>query len=215
MNVPNLTGIFKLPTETPAASRRTFLKISGGAGAGLILGLAAPVQISTAKAATAASGLAPNPFLIVAPDNTVTVIIKHLDKGQGAATGLATLVAEELDADWSQIRTEFAPSDPIKYKNFAFGVQGVGSGEPRSYAISRLPSRALRIPIRATLKNLDEEWLAEAVDLPLYGSGETPGEAQEMLERDIEALWDELNEPGELSEAWVQVRRFLGRVIEN
>ena len=130
-----LTRIFALPAVKPEASRRMFLKLSGGAGAGLVLGLAAPITVRSATAAAASDGLAPNPFLIVAPDNTVTVIIKHLDKGQGAATGLATLVAEELDADRAQIKTEFAPADPVKYKNFAFGVQGVGgsTGLANSY----------------------------------------------------------------------------------
>ena len=77
----------------------------------------------------------PNPFVKIAPDNTVTVIIKHLDKGQGAATGLSALVAEELDASHEQIRTEFAPADANKYKNFAFGIQGVGgsTGLANSY----------------------------------------------------------------------------------
>lgn len=136
MNAPNLTGIFALPVAKPEATRRMFLKLSGGAGAGLVLGMAAPVRgIGSSAAAAAPEALAPNPFLIVAPDNSVTVIIKHLDKGQGAATGLATLVAEELDASWAQIKTEFAPADPIKYKNFAFGVQGVGgsTGLANSY----------------------------------------------------------------------------------
>jgi isoquinoline 1-oxidoreductase beta subunit len=135
MTIAKLTGIFAMPNEKPETSRRTFLKLSGGAGAGLILGLAAPLPKINGAAHAGDAALAPNPFLIVAPDNTVTVIIKHLDKGQGAATGLATLIAEEIDADWAQIRTEFAPSDPVKYKNFAFGIQGVGgsTGLANSY----------------------------------------------------------------------------------
>ena len=123
MPVSTLTKIFSLvPPQAVEPSRRTFMKLSGGAG--LILALA-PLDRAAAAAVEDAK-LAPNPFVIVAPDNTVTVIIKHLDKGQGAATGLSTLVAEEIDADWAQIKTEFAPSDPEKYKNLAFGVQGVG-----------------------------------------------------------------------------------------
>jgi isoquinoline 1-oxidoreductase beta subunit len=51
----------------------------------------------------------------------VTVIVKHLDQGQGVATGLSTLVAEELDADWRQMRAEFAPADASKYNNLLFG----------------------------------------------------------------------------------------------
>jgi isoquinoline 1-oxidoreductase subunit beta len=151
MKPSSLTSIFALPKEKPEATRRTFLKLSGGAGAGLVLGLAAPVNMRAAHAAGAAAELAPNPFLRIAPDNTVTVIIKHLDKGQGAATGLATLVAEELDADWSQIKTEFAPADPIKYANSAFGVQGVGgsTGLSNSYEQYRLAGATAKAMIVA------------------------------------------------------------------
>lgn len=136
MHISRLTGIFALPEDKSETNRRTFLKIAGGAGAGLILGMNLPLNgLSKAAAARTADTFAPNPFVAIAPDNTVTIIIKHLDKGQGAATGLATLVAEELDAGWDQIRTEFAPADPIKYKNLAFGVQGVGgsTGLANSY----------------------------------------------------------------------------------
>ena len=103
-------------------SRRTFIKIAAGTGAGLIIGLELRVTPVQANAP-----FAPNPFVRIAPDNTVTVIVKHLDKGQGVATGLSTLVAEELDADWSQIRAEFAPADASKYNNLLFGpFQGTG-----------------------------------------------------------------------------------------
>jgi len=99
-------------------SRRGFVKL---AGAGLVLGLAPELAF-----AAATGPFAPNPFVRIAPDSTVTVIVKHLDKGQGIATGLATLVAEELDADWKQMRAEFAPADNAKYKNLFFGAQGTG-----------------------------------------------------------------------------------------
>ena len=164
MTSMDLRKIFSMQsplTGTPEASRRTFLKISGGAGAGLILGLA-PLKLasSTAEAAGKQIELAPNPFLRVAPDNTVTVIIKHLDKGQGAATGLSTLVAEELDASHDQIKTEFAPSDPVKYKNFAFGIQGVGgsTGLPNSYDQYReagATARAMLVTAAATAWGVD------------------------------------------------------------
>jgi isoquinoline 1-oxidoreductase beta subunit len=104
-------------------SRRTFIKIAAGTGVGLIIGVEFP--LTSAKAAI--PPFAPNPFVRVAPDDTVTVLIKHLDKGQGIATGLSTLVAEELDADWSQMRAEFAPADASKYNNLLFGpLQGTG-----------------------------------------------------------------------------------------
>lgn len=103
-------------------NRRGFLAVAGGAGVGLIVGLrTVPV------AAEAADGpLAFNPFVKVGTDGSVTVVVKHLDMGQGPTTGLATLVAEEMDADWSQMRTEFAPADATLYANLAFKAQGTG-----------------------------------------------------------------------------------------
>src|SRR3546814_4766475 len=64
---------------------------------------------AAAETATADGVFAPNAFIRVAPDNSVTVLIKHIEFGQGTFTGLATLVAEEMDADWSQLRAEHAP----------------------------------------------------------------------------------------------------------
>src|SRR5260221_14315194 len=59
--------------------------------------------------------------------NAVTVIVKHLEMGQGTYTGLPTLVAEELDAAWSQVRVEGAPADAAKYNNLLWGpAQGTG-----------------------------------------------------------------------------------------
>ena len=93
-------------------SRRDFLK----AGAGLTLGVAVPSLAQMAGpgkvggSVVAAGALEPNAFVRIGTDSTVTVIVKHLEMGQGTYTGLPTLVAEELDADWAQIRVESAPS---------------------------------------------------------------------------------------------------------
>src|SRR3954447_5041994 len=114
-------------------SRRDFLRISGGAGVGLVLNVGwlptAAAQASGAAAVLRAAGVETvdaTGFIKIAPDNTVTVMIKHLEMGQGPYTGLATLVAEELDADWSQMRAEGAPANNDLYKNLAFGMQGTG-----------------------------------------------------------------------------------------
>src|SRR5436190_15475616 len=105
----------------------------GGAGVGLVInvGLERPAgaQASGAAAVLRAAGVETvdaTGFIKIAPDNTVTVMIKHLEMGQGPYTGLATLVAEELDADWSQMRAEGAPANNDLYKNLAFGLQGTG-----------------------------------------------------------------------------------------
>ena len=116
-------------------SRRLFLVRSLAAGAGLTLGMRLP-RAATEPAAEAGPGkagaelvaeapFAPNAFLRIGTDDRVTVIAKHLEMGQGTYTGLATLVAEELDAAWSQIDVEGAPADPDRYNNLFWGrLQG-------------------------------------------------------------------------------------------
>jgi isoquinoline 1-oxidoreductase subunit beta len=87
-----------------------------------------------AKPARAAAGpnladvkAQPNAFVRIAQDDTVTVVIKHLDMGQGNTTGLATILADELGADWKNVRTEFAPADATLYNNTLMGpIQGTG-----------------------------------------------------------------------------------------
>lgn len=111
-------------------TRRAFLKGAAGAGGALVVGAALPLPAvaNTAAAPQIVGPKEPRPlaFIRIAPDNTVTVLAKHLDKGQGIVTGLATIAAEELDADWSQMRGEHAPANVKLYANHFFGVQGTG-----------------------------------------------------------------------------------------
>ena len=77
--------------------------------------------------ATAAAAWTPNAFVRIGADNTVTVISKHLEMGQGSYTGIATIVADELDAAWGQVRVEGAPADASRYNNLNWGpMQGTG-----------------------------------------------------------------------------------------
>ena len=114
----------------PAPSRRAFLGGATVAAGALVIGFTLdPAKLAKAAAGPDLSALPANPnaFVRIAADDTVTVVIKHLDMGQGNTTGLATILAEELDADWATIRTTFAPADATLYNNFAFGpVQGTG-----------------------------------------------------------------------------------------
>src|SRR5229473_5723698 len=111
-------------------SRRATLAGMAGLVIGVCLPGAAIAQSGAARAFRgsdpAAAAFAPNAFVRVGSDDTVTVLIKHIEFGQGPFTGLATLVAEELDADWTQMRAEHAPSNPALYKNFMLGMQGTG-----------------------------------------------------------------------------------------
>jgi len=118
-------------TEVAAASaaavapsemtRRQFLRLTTLAGSGLTLGILMPGCGTGPGGAGAASGPLAMPFLRIAPDNTVTVICKHLEAGQGVWTGLPAIVAEELDASWEQMRVESAPARVPMYGNLAMG----------------------------------------------------------------------------------------------
>ena len=109
--------------------RRTFLKAGAALGAGLTLGFYLPPGRAARQAAAAtATPFAPNAFLRIAPDNAVTVLVKHLEMGQGVYTGLPMLVAEELEVPWEQIRVESAPADAKLYGNLAWGGTAQGTG---------------------------------------------------------------------------------------
>lgn len=116
--------ILSAANETVNQERRLFLAASAAFGAGLAVGF------GPAPAAQAAAGagkpLAFNPFVHIGADNRVTVLAKHLEMGQGIYSGLAALVAEELDADWAQIHVDGAPADGKVYANTFMGFQGTG-----------------------------------------------------------------------------------------
>lgn len=116
-------------------TRRGFLT----AGAGLVLALTLPVGRGRAQTVAAAGAgaapFAPNAFVRIGTDDLVTVMIKHLEMGQGSYTGLSTLVAEELEASWSQMRAEGAPANDELYANTYLGTQltGGSTGLGNSY----------------------------------------------------------------------------------
>ncbi len=129
-------------------SRRSFIKASALAGGGLVLGFFVPGANKFARAADAKPTYAPNAFLRIAPDNTVTVAVNRLEFGQGVQTSLPMLIAEELDADWSQMRGELAPAADV-FKDPAFGMQMTGGSG--SIAHSFMQYREIGAKARAML----------------------------------------------------------------
>jgi isoquinoline 1-oxidoreductase subunit beta len=118
-------------------TRRAFVKLSSAAG--LLLGIQLPGCAPAAEDAEGEDGLsqqagapgnaapfAPNAFIRITSDNRVSVVVRYQEMGQGTATGVATLIAEELDADWSLVSVEYAPSSPSVYANPLYGIQGTG-----------------------------------------------------------------------------------------
>ncbi len=136
-----------LPRQSARPTRRDLLKNSAALGGALLIATHIPVPAYAEDAPAAPKFVPmPNAFIRIAPDDTVTVIIKHLDKGQGVTTGLTTIVAEELDADWGQMRAEFAPANTALYANLAFGMQGTGGSTSiaNSWMQLRLAAAAAR-----------------------------------------------------------------------
>ncbi len=149
---------------TAHLSRREFLKASAGATAGLTLGFYLPTSLGRTAGPRTTSGngappsFAPNAFVRVGTDGSVTVIAKHVEMGQGTYTGLATLVAEELDADWSKVKVEGAPANAKLYNNLSWGeAQGTGgsSAIANSYEQLRKAGAAARAMLVAAAA---QEW---------------------------------------------------------
>ena len=108
------------PTQV---TRRAFLETAGAAGAGLVISFYLPSGLRFRS--PTAGPFAPNAWLRIGEDESVLVIVDRSEMGQGVTTALPMLLAEELEADWSRIRIEFAPADKA-YTNPMFGMQGTG-----------------------------------------------------------------------------------------
>ncbi|WP_169517128.1 xanthine dehydrogenase family protein molybdopterin-binding subunit [Azohydromonas australica] len=97
-------------------SRRGFIKLTAGAGAGLFVGIGVavpePVQ---AQMVNSAPSFAPAAYVRIAPDGTITLFAKNPEIGQGVKTAFGLILAEELDADWADVRIDQSPIDAALY----------------------------------------------------------------------------------------------------
>lgn len=98
-------------------SRRNFLLTSAAAGGGLVIGFYLPSRLSAAEQP---STFSPNAYLRIAADGKITIIVARSEMGQGVRTSLPMILAEELEADWSQISIEQAGASTL------FGDQTTG-----------------------------------------------------------------------------------------
>lgn len=166
-----MRAIGRISSLRKGVTRRAFVGGASLAGAGLVIGVSLPGLARGQKRGMPLPGadadaFAPNAFVRIAPDDTVTVLVKHIEFGQGPYTGLATLVAEELDADWAQMRAVSAPADAELYKNFAFGIQGTGGSTamPNSYLQMRRAGAAARAVLVAAAA---ERWQVPAGEIEI------------------------------------------------
>ena len=147
-------------------TRREFLARAGAALSVLAVGF----DPKGALAATSSTGGNITPFLTIAEDGTVTAIIKHFEGGQGVATGLSALIAEEMNMGLEDIRWQHAPSDPSRYANLFFGgFQGTGGSTAMAnsfmqYRTAAAAAKEMLIAAAAT------DWGMDPADLVLEDS---------------------------------------------
>jgi isoquinoline 1-oxidoreductase beta subunit len=142
-------------------TRRRFLRSATLGSAALLVGF----RFDARRALAADDVFAPNAFVRIAPDNTVTIIGKHLEMGQGSHTGLAVILAEELDADWARVKVEAAPADATRYNNLKFGPMQATGGST-SLANSWEQLRRAGATARAMLvEAAAQEWSVPAAEI--------------------------------------------------
>src|SRR5206468_10122986 len=136
--------------------RRAFLQTAGTVG--LVIGFRIPGRGEQQQPAP----FAPNAWLRIGPDDSVLVIVDRSEMGQGVATSLPMLLAEELAADWSKVQIEFAPADKA-YINPLFGLQGTGGSS--SVRAAWTPLRKAGAAAREVLiAAAAQRWAAQTTD---------------------------------------------------
>lgn len=146
-------------------SRRRFIASAGVLVIGAYLPKGGALASTLGPAPTVTGGgFAANAFVQIGADDIVTVLSKHTEVGQGIYTAMATLVAEELDADWAQIRVVAAPVDVIAYRNLEFGIQGTGGSSSVSNSYQQM--RSMGATARAMLvQAAAESWKVSADEI--------------------------------------------------
>src|SRR5256714_3125909 len=114
-------------TSPANLSRRRFIVGSAAAGGGLALGFKLPFAVQSAEAQGTGNGYAEvNAWVVVRPDETCAIRIARSEMGQGTLTGLAQLVAEELECDWKHVTTESPTPGSNLARKRAWGEMGTG-----------------------------------------------------------------------------------------
>ncbi|HEY5808511.1 MAG TPA: molybdopterin cofactor-binding domain-containing protein [Povalibacter sp.] len=178
----------------PGVSRRSFMKLVGLAGGGLVLAFYVG-DASMAFANDTPKGFVPNAFLRIAPDGTIIIYSKGPEIGQGIKTAFPMIIAEELDADWSRVRVEQAAINPA-----VFGRQSAGGSRsiPMSWDQLRragAAGHAMLVAAAAKEWNVPASEITTANSVATHkssgrslGYGELAGKAAELPVPDENAL---------------------------
>jgi isoquinoline 1-oxidoreductase beta subunit len=145
-------------------TRRTFLKTTTVAGGGLVLGAYLPIADTDDVVDAAAGSFEPNVWIRITPDDKVRIMLSMVEMGQGVMTAMPMLVAEELDIDWNNVTTEWAPADR-RYGNPNFGGAQTTAGSQSTRGMWKLlreagaTGRAMLVTAAAQTWNVPESSL--------------------------------------------------------
>src|SRR5512138_175308 len=142
-------------------SRRSFIVGTTAAAGGLALGVRLPFGAGSAEAQTSA-GAEIGAWVVVKPDDTCVIRIARSEMGQGTLTGLAQLVAEELECDWSKVTTEFPTPGANASRKRVWGDMSTGGsrGIRTSHDYVRKGGAAARMML---VKAAADQW-----DVPVH-----------------------------------------------
>src|SRR3954468_16271088 len=146
-------------------SRRSFIQGAGGLTFAFAL---SGTLLGRASEAYAADGAKLNAWVTIGTDDTVTILCPQSEMGQGVLTALPLILAEELDADWSKVKQEFAPGNPKLYG----GAHKMFPGAQLTLASVSVPAYWMPLRIagaqarRVLIDNVAEQW-----DVPAGGMG--------------------------------------------
>lgn len=154
------TGTDVDPGMLPNLSRRGFIKVASGAAGGLVLGLSVGVPgVGQAQSGPPSRPFAPAAFVRVAPDGRITLISKNPEIGQGIKTGFGVILAEELDAKWSDVTVEQAEVNRAVYGT---QIAGGSMSIPRAWDELRYAGAGARAMLVAAAA---KQWGVSASDL--------------------------------------------------
>jgi len=163
--------------EAVETSRRNFLIGASAVAGSLVIGF----RTTDALAAAAKAPVSPlDAYLRIDPDNKVTILSSQFDMGQGSYHGIATLVVEELGADWSQIDVTGASGNKKLYGNLAWGGTAQGTGGSSSmftsfdrYRMAGAAARGMLVAAAAAAWKVPAKEITVEKGVLRHGSGKT------------------------------------------
>ena len=198
------------PLSGPVATRRTFILGAVATAAGLAIGYRLTGKALAEEAAAPPAVHPFQPYIAIAPDGAVTITSSQFEMGQGSYFGIATLVNEELGADWGQIGVEGGAGNVAAYGNIAWGGEAQGTGGSTSMTSSweryRKAGAAMRIMLTEAAAR---DWSVPASEIKTEMGKLTHGSGKQATYGEMASRTGGLTLPADIPlkprEQWTQI----------